>query len=196
MANRIGVFSGTFDPVHRGHIEACVVALGVLSLDNVLIMLEKRPHRKAGVAEFMDRANMLELATMDFPSLRIVDLGTDNVTTSDTIKYLENHFLGAQYWYIVGSDMLKHIEDWPESDKLLDRFSFCVVLRHNDDRKETERQIEKLNKTHKNTKFIILPSVWSPVSSSTIKEGLSKGELMTALDPAVHEYIRRHKLYY
>jgi len=195
MADRIGIFSGTFDPVHRGHIEACVVSLGALSLDNVLIFLEKKPKRKNGVADFMDRANMLELATLDFPSLRIVDLGTDNVTTGDVLKYLDNHFPAAEYWYIVGSDMLDHIEDWPESKKLLQRFNICVVLRTNSEQKKAANRIEKLKKDYKDIKFMTLPSVWSPVSSSTIKDELKQGAVMTGLDPAVHEYIRRHQLY-
>lgn len=195
IPKRIGIFSGTFDPVHRGHIEACVVALGVLTLDTVIILIEKEPHRKTKVAAFHDRANMLELATSDFPSLRLVDLEKDNITTRDTLKYLEESFPGAEYWYIVGSDMLAHIKDWPDHDKLFKHMNLCVVLRDNDQLKQVKEQIEKLQNQHKDTQFTILPSVWSPISSSKAKEILRKGELSTAIDPAVQEYIKRHGLY-
>jgi len=192
---RVGVFSGTFDPVHRGHVESCVVALGALTLDNVLILIEKKPRRKTDVAEFIDRANMMELAVSDFPSLRLVDLETDNVTTDNTLKYLEKNFPGGEYWYIVGSDTLDHIEDWPGHDKLLTSMNLCVVLRDNDDLKPVKNQIAKLQDKYKDTQFIILPSVWSPVSSSTVKAALKKDAIITALDPAVREYIQRHQLY-
>jgi len=193
--HRVGVFSGTFDPVHRGHIEACVVALGVLTLDTVLILIEKQPRRKTGVAGFIDRANMIELATTDYPSLRLVDFESDHITTQNTLKYLQDNFAGGEYWYILGSDMLRHIEDWEEHEKLFKNMNICVVLRDNDDLKKIKKQIEKLQDKYPATEFVILPSVWSPISSSIAKEKLLKGELLTALDPAVQEYIKKHKLY-
>lgn len=192
---RVGIFSGTFDPVHRGHVESCIVALGVLTLDTVLIFIEKKPHRKTGVADFHDRANMLELAISDFPSLRLVDAGKDNITTEDTLKYLEDNFPDSEYWYIVGSDMLNHIGDWPGHEKLFMSMNFCVVLRDNDELKKVKDQIEKLQDKYEDTQFTILPSVWSPISSSKAKELLRKGEITPAINPAVQEYIKRHSLY-
>lgn len=196
MSKRIGVFSGTFDPVHRGHVESCLVALGALTLDTVLILIEKKPLRKTAIAEFIDRANMVDLAVSDYPSLRLVDLGADNVTTADTLKYLEDNFPGGEYWYIVGSDMLDHIKEWPDHDKLLRGMNLCVVLRENDQLRPVKKQIAKLQDDYQDTKFIVLPSVWSPVSSSKVKKQMSNGEMVTAVDPAVQEYIRRHRLYY
>jgi nicotinate-nucleotide adenylyltransferase len=193
--SKVGIFSGTFDPVHRGHIEACVVALGVLMLDTVLIMIEKQPHRKAGVVDFQDRANMLELATLDYPSLRLVDLEADNVTTENTLHYLREHFKDSEYWYIVGSDMLKHITDWPGHEELFAAMNVCIVLRDNDELKNVKIQVEKLEDEYEGTAFIILPSVWSPISSSKAKEMLRKGEIVTAIDPTVQEYIKKHELY-
>lgn len=192
---RIGVFSGTFDPVHRGHIESCVVALGALELQIVLLLIEKKPRRKRDVASVMDRANMLELAISDFPSLRIVDLETDNITTDDTLAYLNQHFPETEYWYIVGSDMLRHIEDWPDHDRLLQSMHLCVVLRDNAEQVAVENHVQQLQKAYPDTKFFILPSVWSPISSSQAKAGLQKGEVVTGVDPAVQEYIKRHQLY-
>lgn len=195
VPQKIGVFSGSFDPVHRGHIESAIVALGALNLDTVLILLEKKPRRKTGLAEIEDRANMLELATMDYPSLRVVDLEDDNVTTTNTLDYLSKHFPDGEYWFIVGSDMLGHIEDWPDSQKLMKSFHICVVLRENQELKPVKDHIASLKETYPNTQFIILPSVWSPVSSSQIKKVLKSSPIVPGLDPAVHEYIKKHELY-
>lgn len=192
---RIGIFSGTFDPVHRGHVESCVVALGALSLDTVLVLIEKQPRRKQGVADIIDRANMLELAMANYPSLRLVDLDQDNITTKNTLDYLEKHFQDSEYWYIVGSDMLDNIEEWPDFEKLMTKMNLCVVLRDNDQLRQVKEHIEKLRESYKDAKIVILPSVWSPVSSSSAKASLRKGEITSAIDPAVQEYIKRHKLY-
>lgn len=193
--NRVGVFSGTFDPVHRGHIEACIVALGALELDTVLILLEKQPRRKTGVADWSHRANMLELATTKFPSLRAVDIGTDNITAENTIQYLAEQFPAAEYWYIAGSDMLAHIEDWPGSEQLFQAMNICVVLRDNQDLKKTEKHTKQLEEKYPDTKFKILPSVWSPISSSQAKQSLREKQEASGLDPAVQDYIKRHELY-
>ncbi len=192
---RIGVFSGTFDPVHRGHIESCVVALGTLMLTTVCLFLEKKPRRKTGVADFRDRANMLDLATIDYPSLRIVDLEEDNVTTDNALNYLEKQFPGREYWYIIGSDILEHLPSWPKSDKLLKKFNLCVVLRENNEFDKVTAAVKKLQEKYPDTQFVVLPSVWSPISSSSAKKQLKKGELVTGLDPAVQEYIKRHNIY-
>ena len=192
---RIGVFSGSFDPVHRGHVESCIVALGALTRDTVLILIEKKPQRKNDLAEYIDRANMLELAITDYPSLRLVDLEADNITTAKTLEYLNHNFPNGEYWYIVGPDMLGHITEWPGHDKLMETMNMCVVLRNNDELKNTNKRIEELKEDYQDTQFVVLPSVWSPVSSSTIKQSLNKDEIITGLDPTVREYIKRHGLY-
>lgn len=192
---KVGIFSGTFDPVHRGHIESCVVAMGALELNTVLILLEKQPRRKQDVADFNDRANMLELATMDFPSLQLVDLETTNITTDDTLRYLHQRFSGGEYWYIVGSDMLKHIKDWAGHEALFANMNLCVVLRDDSELEDTDQQLKRLHKEYPDTVFTILPSVWSPVSSSSVKQSLRNGEVVTGVDPAVQEYIHKHGLY-
>lgn len=192
---RIGIFSGTFDPVHRGHIEACVVALGVLELDKVLIMIEKQPRHKENVADFMDRANMIELATLDYPSLQMVDLASDNITTDKTLAYLSDRYPGYEYWYIVGSDTVEHISQWEGYETLLESVGLCVVLRQNDEQTLVERQIGALAQAHPRLKTKLLPSVWSPVSSSTVKQALQNAEVITGIDPAVQEYITKHHLY-
>lgn len=192
---RIGIFSGTFDPIHRGHVEACIVAFGALELDTVLILIEKQPHRKEAVTPYIDRANMIELATLDYPSLRMVDLETNNITTTDTIAYLEQQYPDGEYWYIVGSDMLEHIIDWDEYDKLLQSMQLCVVLRDNNELQAITEQLSQLTAKFPQLKTKILPSVWSPISSSTVKQALQSGTITTGLDPAVIEYIKRHNLY-
>lgn len=192
---RIGIFSGTFDPIHRGHVEACVVALGALELDKVLILIEKKPRRKQDVAAFLDRANMIELATLDYPSLQMVDLDRDNITTDETVAYLSSHYPDSEYWYIVGSDMLEHITQWKGHKALIETMGLCVVLRNNNEQASVERQLEALSRTYPRLKAKVLPSVWSLISSSIVKQALRNDEIMTGLDPAVATYIKRHQLY-
>lgn len=192
---KIGVFSGTFDPVHIGHVESCLVAIGALELESVVIFLEKKPHRKENVASFYDRANMLELAIQDYPKMRIVDIGSENITTKNTLEYFDNHFESSEYWYILGSDTLSILEDWDDSDLLFERMNMCVVLRKNSDEKKVTKLIRHLKSKYRGTKFTILPAVWSEVSSSKEKVLLHSGKKPDGLDEKVLDYIKSHKLY-
>ncbi len=196
MSNRkIGIFSGTFDPVHRGHIESCIVALGALDLDQVVIFIEKKPHRKQGVADFSHRLSMLKLAVKDYPGIHIADTDSNNITTKDALNYLDNRFNGSEYWYIIGSDTLSHIESWVDSDLLFNEMNICIVLRNNSEEKNTQKLANNLKKLHAKTKFIILPAVWSEVSSSKEKNALRTGKAPEGLYQPVTDYIKQHRLY-
>jgi nicotinate-nucleotide adenylyltransferase len=192
---KIGIFSGTFDPVHRGHIEACIVALGALDLDLVVIFIEKKPHKKQDVADFNHRLNMLKLAVKDYPGIRIADADSNNITTKYALNYLDSQFSGCEYWYIIGSDTLSHVEGWEDSDLLFSTMNICTVLRNNSEEKNTQKIVNYLKKHHPRTKFMVLPAVWSEVSSSKEKNSLRIGKEPEGLDQPVTDYINRHRLY-
>ncbi len=192
---KVGIFSGTFDPVHRGHIEACIVALGALDLDLVVIFIEKKPHKKQDVADFYHRSNMLRLAVKDYTGIRIADADSNNITTKYALNYLDNQFSGSEYWYIIGSDTLRHVESWEDSDLLFRTMNICIVLRNNSDEKNIQRLVNDLKKRHEKTKFRILPAVWSEVSSSSEKDSLRTGKVPEGLYQPVANYIKRNGLY-
>lgn len=187
--NRVGVFSGTFDPVHFGHVEACRSAMTKCALDKVYLLLERSPHRKQLVASFEHRLKMLELATKENPSIIPISLKTENITTRNTLDYLKVKNPESEYWYIFGSDILDHMKSWPDLEKLLNNFHLCVVLRKNSDREAIEQKLEQLTLT----RYDVLPAVWSTVSSTIAKNALPSAE--DYLNPLVQEYIIDNNLY-
>lgn len=189
---RIGVFSGTFDPVHFGHIEACRSAMEKCSLDRVYMLLEKSPRRKQKTAPAEQRFEMMELATKETPSIIPVDIGVDNITTSNVLDFLKQYNADSEYWYIFGSDILDHIDSWEDIEKLLNNFHLCVVLRDNSDRKNVAHQLSSMTDSY-GARFEILPTVWSNVSSTIAKNALPNAE--DFLDPNVQRYIIRNNLY-
>jgi nicotinate-nucleotide adenylyltransferase len=191
---RVGVFSGTFDPFHKGHLEACLVAKSVLELDSIIILIEKFPHRKSDVTAYKHRFEMADISIQKYPSLRLVDSGNNNITTSITLGLLEQIHPGAEYWFILGSDMLEHIGQWKDADKLFANFNFCVVLRNNQMQNWAEQKIDGLKKQYPKTQFKILPAVWSDVSSSSVKQELRSG-IRKNIDPLAGNYAIANKLY-
>lgn len=192
---RIGVFSGTFDPFHRGHLEACLVAKSVCDLETVLIFIEKVPHRKNNVTDFVNRAEIIDASTTEYPSLQLVDVGDDNVTVHNTTKILENRFPEHEYWFILGSDMLQHFAKWDDYMQIVEAFNFCIVLRKPEDKFLANKFALGLQAASPKTKCEILPPVWSEVSSSKVRSELADNLNSEAILPEALEYIKKHKLY-
>lgn len=192
---KIGIFSGTFDPIHIGHVEACVVALGALELDKIFVFVEKKPHRKQVVTDYKHRLKMTQLSFEDNKKVEVVDDGSKNVTVSSTLEYLKVYKLISKPWFIVGSDLLEHIPDWHAADSLFDHFNICVVLRDKQQSKTIEAKIDSLAEQHQKTEFRLLPAVWSPISSGKIKQELYLKQDSQALNPAVANYIKLKHLY-
>lgn len=188
---RVGLFSGTFDPIHIGHIEVCLVALGVCELDEVLVMIEKKPHRKNKVTDYKDRKKMAELALEDFQRIKLFDHKADNITFENTLPEIKHTYNKAQVCLIIGSDMLEHLQQWPGAKKWLPNLELCVVLRENKERKAVEAKLKTLDLEQ--TK--VLPAVWSPVSSSLVKSEIAKNHHSDLVHRNVLSYIEKHRLY-
>lgn len=185
---KVGVFSGTFDPFHIAHLEACLVAKAACELETILIMAEKAPKRKYQVSSYKERVTMVDLATSEFPSLRLIETGEENITIDNTLPLLHDQFPGAEYWYIAGSDIIKHLHTWQNPEKLFSNLKLCVVLRENKDKKQTKHDLEKLKKTYKDFDYKILPEVWSAVSSSKIRRQIK--------DTSYSQYLHREVMHY
>lgn len=192
---RVGVFSGTFDPFHIAHLEACLVARAACELDTVLIMVEKDPKRKYSVSSYKKRVTMVDLATSEFPSLRLIESGEDNITIDNTLPLLHDQFPGAEYWYIVGSDMVKHLGSWHKPGKLFEHLHLCVVLRSNKDKDQTKKELDKLKKDYKKLNYKIIPEVWSAVSSSKIRKQIKDSGYSPYLHREVMRYILTKDVY-
>lgn len=195
MKRPIGVFSGTFDPFHVAHLEACLVAKAVLELETVAILVEKKPRRKSGVTDYQTRLAMIDLAIQEYPSLRLIESGHDNITVDTAVPLLEQQFDNAEYWYIVGSDMVAHMEDWQNIDALFESMKLCVVLRHNADEAKTTQVLKKLKKRFDHLTYQILPGVWSPVSSSSIRQEIAQQGYSKYLHRDVLKYVIKHNVY-
>ncbi len=192
---KIGVFSGTFDPIHVAHVESCLVATAALGLDTVCILLEKSPLRKVGVTDYKDRLEMVKLAVAEYRNINVLDFDEDNVTVDSALDVLDSKFASAEYWYILGSDLLKYIEDWQDFNKLIANFNLCVVLRKNSEKDKVVHILRKLSEEYPDLKIKILPEVWSEVSSSRIRQEINKTGTSKLVHPDVLSYIKDNNLY-
>lgn len=132
---RIGVFGGTFDPIHIGHLAAVEDAAYDLSLDRLLFVPNRQPPHKPSheVSDTADRVAMVELAVKDNPLFAVSSVELERPTPSysiDTLRDLRARSEpGAELYFLVGCDALPQLDTWHEPDALLREFQMVVMDR-------------------------------------------------------------------
>jgi nicotinate-nucleotide adenylyltransferase len=195
MNKKIGVFSGTFDPIHIGHLEACLVARAAAGLDKILVLVEKSPKRKQGVTPYGDRLYMVRLAFQHLHDVIVLDAKEDNITVKNTLPMIHKKYPKHRPVLIIGSDMLKHLDSWQDLHELLRAMDVFVILRKNSDQAETKKAIKKLEDKYNHAKFMVVPPVSTDVSSSRVKTDLAESGASEAIHREVLHYIKDKKLY-
>lgn len=142
---RIGLFGGTFDPIHRGHLQAASEVKRIFKLDPIYIIPAALPPHKtpASVASADDRLAMIHLAIGDIPGVSVSDVELQRRGPSYTIDTVY-HFKStqsqdAQIFLIVGIDAFLEIDTWKSFQALLEQISVIVMAR-SDDRRQSVQQ--------------------------------------------------------
>jgi nicotinate-nucleotide adenylyltransferase len=132
---RVGLFGGTFDPPHLGHLVTAVNVRHVLNLDIVVLMVANDPWQKHGtreVASAVDRLAMVEAAIKDVDGLVA---GDDEISrggpsfTADTLISLSNHYVDAELFTIVGDDAAAKFASWQRASEIAKLSTLVVVDR-------------------------------------------------------------------
>ena len=130
---RLGVFGGTFNPVHYGHLRAAEEAVEALALDKVLFVpAGSPPLKQEGLASIEDRLRMVELAIADNPAMELsrVESSTDSTSyTVDTLRTLSGLHPRASLVFILGVDAFSDIHLWKDPEALLSLADFLVLGR-------------------------------------------------------------------
>jgi len=139
-APRIGVFGGTFDPPHSGHVAAAQACLDELSLDRVLFVVANDPWQKApvrAVTPAADRLAMVEAAVAGHPGLEASPMEVERGGPSYTIDTVEELMVTARgshgdppdLYLIVGADLVPDLPTWERVDQLRALVTLTIVLR-------------------------------------------------------------------
>jgi nicotinate-nucleotide adenylyltransferase len=195
---RIGIYGGSFNPVHNGHIHLARAAAEEFGLEKVYLVPSRiSPHRSS--AEYVsggDRLEMLRLACNGDAILEVssYELDSDRVSyTIYTINYFRSIFPDAELFLLVGSDMLMCFEKWYRFDDILSEVTLCVVSRNEGDLPQLEEKADKLREFGN---ICISKAKPLEVSSTEIRKKIEKNENYACyLDENVVQYIRLKGLY-
>lgn len=137
-APRIGLFGGTFDPPHVGHLVTAVNVRHALDLDLVVLMVANVPWQKEGsrvITPAEDRLAMVGAAVQDVaglvPGRTEIDNGGHSYT-ADTLEALAEEYLGADFFTIVGDDAAAGLQTWTRYDEVVAQSNLVVVDRPGD----------------------------------------------------------------
>jgi len=134
-AVRIGIFGGTFDPIHTAHLEVAEAVRERLGLDRMLLMVANRPWQKVGARPLTpaeDRFAMVEAAAADWPGLEPSRMEIDRggpTYTIDTVRQLLDEEPGAEVTLVVGSDVVGGLTTWKDEAALQGAVTLAVVGR-------------------------------------------------------------------
>lgn len=185
---KIGIFGGSFNPIHNGHIEIVKFMISTLSLDKILIVPLGIPsHKKNNLVAGEKRATMCKLAFKDLKNIEILDLEIKQNSTSYTIDTLKKiiSIYGEynEYFEIIGKDSADYFNSWKDYKEIL-RLSTVVVF---------DREAYKGEKIEG---LIYLKTPFFPISSTQIREKIKKNENIDNLVPlAVKKFIKKYNLY-
>jgi len=197
--DRIGVFGGSFDPVHAGHLALARRALDAVRLDRVLFVPAADSPFKIGRmhAPAADREAMLRLAVADEPRFGVsraeIDRGGVSYTY-DTLLRLREELPGAELFFLLGADALAGLHGWRRADELVRLCRFVGFGRGGARPDPDALGFDPATNARLAADFVADLDV--PASSTEVRDLLSAGRDASALLPqAVAEYIRRRGLY-
>ncbi len=193
---KIGIFGGTFNPVHRGHITIANNFRDKYHLDKLVFIPNNVSPFKTDfidIAPAEHRLKMLELAIADEADFSIDDfeIMRDEVSyTIDTVNYMKEKYPNAQLLLLIGTDQAINFHKWKDYNTILQKAIVVIARRRSAD---IEKQ-EQISPALKNSAF--LDNDYIDISSSEIRRLNSKGEPIYKLVPfAVAEYIINNILY-
>jgi nicotinate-nucleotide adenylyltransferase len=189
---RIGVFGGTFDPIHLGHLAIAHAAKTQAKLDKILFIIAASPPHKPGesITPAEDRVAMTEAALANEPGFELsrIELNrTGPSYTADTLRLLGESLPEAQFYFIVGYDSALDMPKWRCPEEILRRARLLIAPRS-----ENPHPLPSLLQGH--CEMLVMPEC--NLSSSEIRAQIQRSEaLNNALPEGVAQFIREKRLY-
>ncbi len=195
---KTGIYGGSFNPVHNGHMHLAETAMKEFGLDRIyFVPCRISPHRFDGdYVSGADRLEMLRLACGNRQEFQVSRYELENQRTSYsiyTVEHFRRKFPDDELFLLVGSDMLMSFETWYRFEDILKNVTLAVISRNQGDRNIL---IEKAQKLGEYGRIIIGKSAPLVISSTEIRKKIAKNENYSCyLDENVVQYIKSENLY-
>jgi nicotinate-nucleotide adenylyltransferase len=197
---RLGVYGGTFNPPHMGHIHAAESAVSHLGLDVLVLVPAGIPPHKALPEGSPGPKERLEMACLSFsgvPNTVVsdIELKSSGISyTIDTVEHLLKQYPGSDLFLIMGSDMFLTLEEWKSAGRLLELIQPAVLIRGASQDKGVAAYADKLRREY-GTAVTLLENDVFPVSSSELRAMLPRRGGVRLIEEKTYAYIIKNRLF-
>jgi len=196
---RLGIFGGTFDPPHVGHLILAAEARDQLALDCTVWVLTPDPPHKRGkdISSLDHRLAMVELAIGEDEAFTLSHVDIDRPGphyTVDTVNLLRGEYPDCELIYLMGGDSLHDLPNWYEVVKLLAALDGIGVMRRPGDDIDLSKLLQALPQLEEKLNFVTAPLL--EISADQIRRRASQNRSFRYyLLPRIYEYICTHQIY-
>ena len=197
---KTGIYGGTFNPPHIGHVKAAATAIASLGLDRLIVLPTGEPPHKQipeGSPSGEQRLEMVKLAFSGLDRVLVSDLELRRggpSYTCDTIRALREEYPEDELFLIMGTDMFATLDRWYNAGYILDEVCPAVLAREEDDMPELLEKAESFRQELREETVIIRSEVIE-ASSTAVREKVKTRGGRELVPPAVYAYIIRSRLY-
>ena len=197
---KIGIYGGTFNPPHMGHVHVARYAIGTLCLDKLLIIPSNTPPHKELSADSPTPNQRLAMLQMVFAGeekteVNDLELQRGGVSyTFDTVNALQAQYPNAQFYLLVGTDMLLSFDRWYRYEELLQKVTLAVFYRG--DKEEKTRILKKKEELEaQGAQVVLMENPVIPISSTQLRRMMIFGCAGEYPPEHIHAYICENGLY-
>lgn len=196
---KYGIFGGSFNPIHYGHLMICEYIKEEMGLDKVIFIPTGNPPHKELEVSAEDRYEMVRLAISPNPDFEISDIETTRVKKSytvDTIRELKKIYKEEKLYFLIGLDSLFQLKTWMKIGDLSQEIEFVVALRPGYlDKEEINKEIDFLRENF-GTKINLIKTPLYEISSTDLRDRIREGKSLRYLIPKkVLDYIEESGFY-
>lgn len=187
---RIGIYSGSFDPVHAGHIVFALKAQKVAGLERIYFVPERRPERRVEPEHYVHRSVMLQRALQPYEQFSVFDL-PDARLTSRSLTRVTEALPEAQFSLLTtASELLWHEGELP---MLFHKLHLVVAVTSHTQMAEVLARLNGDNRPLGNITFVDIGT--DHINSADVRKGLRQGRQVRGILPSVWRYARKQWLY-
>lgn len=185
---RLGIFGGSFDPIHIGHLIIAEFAREYMKLDKVIFIPVGNPsHREDNLVSAIDRYNMVKIAISNNPYFEVSDIEISHKKlnyTYDTLLEIKNNYENSEIFEIIGEDSADYLHKWKNYNELLKMCKFLVFKR------------EGFDYISNHDNIIVMNSPKISISATLIRNRIKNNmSIKYMVEETVEKYILENNLY-
>ena len=194
---KTGLYGGTFDPLHNGHIKVAQAAKNHLQLDRIIFIPAGDPPHKTG-KDITDKAHRLAMVQMAAEavgaSVSDWELSRREKSYSvETVRHFKELYPTDEIFFIIGADSFRDMPSWWHYRELMGMCNFVVVSRPDVERSTF---LSRFNGDEKPPRVFFLDNIFMDISSTQIRQKVKEGEDISRLvPPVVAAYIKENNIY-